>query len=137
MFFEWLALLFAIEFGILPQGQFNQYNVNQTYQKNLLDLDMYLDFNARFIFFDLVYIGGDTKIFATKRSDRILDFNSTSLATVFFAGIKYNFDEDTSIDLGFRHFCQHPIVTYMYETTPSLIWEGFYEEIYIRFEGKL
>jgi hypothetical protein len=137
MIFEWLVLKFAFEFGFLPQGEIRQFNVDQSYQSTMLNLDMYLDFQTELVFFDMFYIGGDAKIFIVKRADNFYEFNPTSLGSLFFAGIKYNFDSDSSIDFGLRHYCQHPIIPYMYNSKPSILWEGFYEEIYLRFEGKI
>jgi len=42
------------------------------------------------------------------------------------------------LDIGFRHYCMHPVVPWLALTeAPMCEWEGAYEELFVRIHGRL
>ena len=126
---NWIALLFALELGIMPMGYLETYERVLPVQHNL-DGAYYVDMQADVLLYDLFFIGGRTKTYMRKRID-VLSFWPTTAEFEFNAGIRAGI-----LEIGFRHYCMHPIVPWLYHGGGAMQWEGGYEELYIRLESK-
>lgn len=127
---NWLVFLFALEFGWLPGGTFIMYE-REPLESVYLGGSFFTDMEAEFLLFNHFYIGGGAKTIMFK-SNKGLVFDPQAVDYKFEAGIRIGI-----IDIFFRHHCIHPIMTYMYWYNTELIWEGWYNEIGIRIEGKI
>jgi hypothetical protein len=82
--------------------------------------------------FEGFYIKGSADI--TFHPDGFLNFDPTGLLSTVGFGYKTDW-----VDLGFRHWCVHPVITYL-KTNPlntHVNYEGAYEEIFIQFKLKM
>ena len=62
---------------------------------------------------------------------RKIYFNPEQMAYLFGFGWRRD-----NFEIGFRHYCTHPIIAYMPQYDDiDLFWEGSYEEVFIRFSG--
>jgi len=92
-------------------------------------INFYTYLESELSFFNLVFIGGGMKsFFATHEGTKY--FKPFQMNFIFFAGIKYK-----QFEAGFRHYCIHPIITYMTEPV-RVNWEGGYEELYFKISSK-
>jgi len=126
---KWLIFLFILECGWLPNGAFSMYEKTPP-EAVYLNGAYFFDMQAELIIFDHLYLNGGAKTILHKSPGLI--FDPKAVTYKFETGLRYNM-----IDIFFRHYCMHPIMTYMYHYQPSLIWEGWYNEIGIRIEGKI
>lgn len=123
---EWLLLFFYIEFGFLPEGIFQLYERNEKFiSSGSFYVDLYFEAEA-FGFF----AGGQSKAFIYKNSHNYA-FSPDNIQFDFFTGYRYN-----NIEIGFRHFCIHPIIPYYYFYESIVNYEGSYSELYLRIEVK-
>ena len=123
---SWLLFIFALEIGIIPSGTFMMYEMPA---EIVHDQSAYIQMEAELLFFDLLFVGGSIRTYVWKDEEGI-SFWPWRDGYLFNAGIRYKF-----VELGFRHYCTHPVIPYAYPV--QMNWEGAYEEIYLRFEGKL
>jgi hypothetical protein len=125
-----LALLLNLEMGYMPLDTWRGYTPG-FYVDRGVDIPLYADVSFRLDILDLVFVGGSvrtemTMINASRFSPHLMNYG-------FTVGIHYQ-----GFEVGFRHHCLHPIVPYMTAQSGfSLGFEGAYEELYIKFEGKL
>jgi hypothetical protein len=122
---KWLTLAFALELGILPMSSWVMYDPPATVQEQP---EFYQQFEARAILWDHLFLGGDVRIYDWMAKEEISFWPSRGAFTLN-AGVAFG-----DIELGFRHYCTHPIVPYMPIQTGKAKWEGAYEEIYLRLE---
>lgn len=122
-----LAILFSIEFGFLPIDNFELHqtwkteNYNNYYMENTIELSIY----------DIFYLGGDTRI--TASNINIKNFYLSEIWFNFFLTLKFK-----GFEIGFRHFCEHPLMPYISKNgIGEIIAEGAYEEIYIKYTAKV
>ena len=125
---NWLALFFALELGFLPKGYIETYSNDRMPQAIELQGAGYVDFEAEVGLFKYGFIGGSTKIYINKYSDNYT-FSPLTAEFDFNLGIRID-----PLEVGFRHYCMHPIVPWIYYARVSPQWEGSYEEIYLRLE---
>ncbi len=126
---NWIALLFALEIGMMPSGYIESYDRMPPTEYELTGA-YYVDMQADVLLYDLFFIGGRTKIYMKKRTDTI-SFSPDTAEFAFNAGIRAGI-----LEIGFRHYCMHPIVPWLYQSGGTLKWEGSYEEIYVRLETR-
>jgi len=126
---NWLMFLFALELGWLPSGSFVMYERGP--ESVYMGGSFFTDLEAGFLLFNHFYIGGGIKTIMF-RSAKGLIFDPQAVDYKFEYGLRFGI-----VDIFFRHHCIHPIMTYMYWYNAELIWEGWYNEIGIRIEGKI
>jgi len=138
----WIVFLFALEIGLVPQGMFLLYDrepAEYTYTGSeqlptIEDLDfsysIYTDFQFEAIILDYIFIGGGIRCTMLPTNNYTWDPHS----------LTYNFSFGGRlgpVELFWHHYCTHPQMTYMYDYYPLDGWEGVYDEIGLKIEGKL
>ena len=119
-------IYFCLELGFIPNSTFVMYETPST----ILYKDQYgyIDFEAEIILGDLFFIGGSIKTYIWRYGN--FEFWPEKNGFLFETGFRYKLFE-----LGFRHYCAHPVVPYQYQI--KMNWEGAYQEVYLRIEGRL
>ena len=132
---NWIAFIFALEIGWLPMGDLFMYEriSNYYYGYDVIEIKntFYNDLETEVLLFDFFYIGGGLKTVILKNNEGLY-FDPQAINFEFESGIKVG-----PINIFFRHYCFHPIMTYMSRYESNLKWEGGYEEIGIRIEGRI
>jgi len=123
---NWLFFIFALEAGFFPNASFVMYEMPV---EEVFDLGMYVQIEAEVLFFDLFFVGGSIRTYVWKKEEGI-SFWPWRDGFMFNAGLRYKI-----LELGFRHYCTHPVIPYQYPA--QMNWEGAYEEIYFRIEGRI
>ena len=124
---NWIAMLFILELSVLPEGYIQTYESGSIRTEDL-NGSAAVKMDMEFTLFDLFFIGGGMDCYMRTQSEPN-PFFPTDMFYSFNAGIKFQF-----IEAGFRHYCMHPVVPFLYHAKISPQWEGAYEEIYIKFE---
>lgn len=117
---EWLIFWFVLEMGYLPLNDFAIYECNNT------DI-FYIDMQTRIYLWDFYVGGGIKNIICSK-----VHLSPNKITYLFQLGWNNDF-----IEIGFRHYCIHPIIPYMSNKKITINYEGAYEEIFIKLEGKI
>lgn len=130
----WLAILFSIEMGMTVDGAmwFYEEPIPDFVDVGIAN-PIYTDFSAEFLIVDHVFIGGSARV-DTNYSKETTTFAPFWLNWNFNAGIRFN-----GLEIGFRHHCAHPFRSYYwtpYRQSPTPSFEGIYEEVYIKVEGR-
>lgn len=124
---SWLALFFALEVGFLPMGFIGTY-----FKETPIGVDLqgsgYVDIDLEFALFQYAFIGGGVKTYIYRYSNSRY-FSPATVEYDFRAGLRFE-----PLELGFRHYCAHPVVPWVYFREISPQWEGGYEELYLRLE---
>lgn len=123
----WLTLFFALELGIIPQGYINTY-YNETLAEMELNGTGYVDLETEILLFNMLFVGGAVKTYIYSYQGST-SFSPVTAEYAFNVGFRFN-----PVEIGFRHYCTHPVVPWLYHRKISPQWEGAYEEIYLRFE---
>ncbi len=123
---SWIALFFALEVGLLPNGFIDTY-VDEG-RTLLIQNSEYLSLETELTFFNFLFVGGAVKTYMYRYSG-VKDFFPSTVEYDLGLGVRFK-----SVELGFRHYCTHPIVPWLYRREVSPQWEGSYEELYIRVE---
>jgi hypothetical protein len=123
---DWLVLVFALELGILPN---NAWRIYDPPARVIEEPEFYQQLEARAILWDHVFAGGKMRIYDWMNAGSF-GFWPNRGAFTFETGLTFR-----SLELGFRHYCTHPILPYLEYNPAAVEWEGGYEEIYLRLEG--
>ncbi|MBA7525413.1 hypothetical protein ES705_17564 [subsurface metagenome] len=126
---SWLALFFILELGYLPNGYQEIYLITNFVDEVEMKGEFYIDFNAEVTLFDLFFIGGGVKTYIWKYNFSYTFWPNTAGYSLI-AGINLGI-----LEIGFRHYCYHPVLPWTEYINFDLQWEGAYEEIYVRLEG--
>ena len=127
-----LVLLFNLEMGYMPLDTWRGYTP-AFYVDRGVDIPLYVDVSFRLDILDFVFVGGSVRTELTMKEMKAGSFSPHLMNYGFTAGIHYQ-----GFEIGFRHHCLHPIVPYMTAQNGfRLGFEGAYEEIYVKFEGKI
>ena len=125
---NWIAFLFALELGVLPNGYIGNY-INPPLMPGFeLNGQGYVDLEGGVELFNFLYIGGGVKTYVDKYNTG-KDFMP--------ANIEYDFQVAATfgvLSVGYRHYCFHPTIPWVYKRKFTPAWEAWYEEIYIRVE---
>lgn len=122
---SWLALAFALELGVLPMNGWVMYDPPALVFEAP---EFYQQLEARAILWDHLFAGGKVRIYDWMREDG--GFWPSQGAFTFEAGLSFR-----GLELGFRHYCTHPILPYLEYVPAGVKWEGAYQEIYLRLGG--
>lgn len=125
----WLALFFALEVGFLPGGYMETYTYYGATDETFAGA-YYVDMDAEVRLFDILFIGGGSKVYMD-RTHGMINFIPNTVNYNFVAGARYG-----PLEVGFRHYCIHPIMPWSRYRVEMPEWEGWYEEIYVRIEGR-
>lgn len=115
---------YAFEVGYLPVDMFR--DVDSSYWEEALSF--YTDLEAKITILDLLFFGGGMRCHFVNH-DSFESFKPYTMDFRFEVGLKIG-----GFSAGFRHNCYHPVTPNGMQL--STIDSGF-EEIYIRFEGKI
>lgn len=128
---DYFDLDMGFEIGVMPRGHLKLYEYNTKVYANM---SFYGIYNVSARMFDRhLFFGAETKIYIWKKIGGF-SFKPDEVDFIFFAGITL-FDD--SLELGFRHYCQHPILAWLSNKNYYPKWERWFEEIYIKFNFSL
>ncbi len=129
---NWLIFLFALELGWLPQGDFVMYYPSSYFAKVYpISYSAYVDLEAEVVVLDTFFAGGAVRTSVWQRSPSALNFFPHKAVYSFFAGARLGM-----VEMGLRHYCIHPVIPFFGLIDPKPIWEGAYEEIYLRISNR-
>jgi len=125
---DWLVFEFALECGLLPNTGFAIY---QPDLKSVAGADgFYTALSASVESFGF-YVGGGMRNYFWKMLEK--GFRPYQMTFRFDAGWRNDF-----LDIGFRHYCMHPVVPFLGLTgAPPQNWECAYEVLFFRIHGRL
>ncbi len=126
---NWLVILYFIELGYSPF--YDNLNSLPTEVKHIRNESvLYITLDAEIQLFNSVFIGGAVK---TYFQDDTTDYSYLPFEAdyLFKAGLRFG-----PLELGFRHFCLHPVRPYEMYYQPQGSTDGSYEEFYIRISNK-
>jgi len=123
-----LKFNYEMEIGYLPLNSWMIHDTEYTGK----GLDFYLTLKAELMLFDFIFVGGSMKSDVSFRGDG-LNCDPSDIWYSVDVGFRFG-----GFEIGWRHMCIHPIMTYLRTT----VWgasnaEGAYEEIYISFKGSV
>lgn len=124
---RWIALAFALELGMVPMSSLLMYDPPTMVQEQP---EFYQQFEAEVLLFGYLALGGSVTVYEWKIEDQLRFF---SYRGGFEIGAELRLEP---VKIGWRHYCTHPIVPYLSTVAQKIKWEGAYEEIYIRMEGR-
>ena len=125
---NWLILLYFIELGYSPFYQ--SLNVMEESSRINAENIYYITLDAEIVILDHLFIGGAVKTYFQDQKDNYTYFPFES-DYLFKAGLRFG-----PLELGFRHFCLHPVRPYEMYYQPQGSTDGAYEEFYIRISSK-
>lgn len=121
-----LMFMLSLEIGVIPNGHIKMY---ESYRDVHTEVSYYGDFNFEARLAKTFFVGVKAKIFLWKVKDGIT-FNPDAINFTFYTGLKLK-----NIELGFRHFCDHPIKAWE-KFHRSTIFERSYQKIYLKVKLK-
>jgi hypothetical protein len=86
---------------------------------------------SRVYLWDMLFAGGRLEVY---------DWPDGSGASFWPNRVGFNIEAGLRwgiAEIGWRHYCTHPVIPLFYVPIENRRWEGSYEEIYIRLEGKI
>ena len=125
-----LALLFAIELGVLPYHHFWLYDLSDELYDDFIKTSFYTDLEVSLMYRDRLYIGGGLKTTMEKNKFKT-KFWPNELFFDFEIGYK-----GENLQFGLRHFCYHPVILFLPVYYVSSRWEGAYEELFVRISAR-
>jgi len=126
-----LAIVLHFEGGYIPTNKFTIYD-SMSFIDNS-NKQMYINLGVEFEILGFFFIGGDirTEMF-------IRDFAAGSFVpTLENYGFNFGIRPAEWIEIGFRHHCIHPMMTYIYQEMKTPNWEGAFEEVYLKIDVKV
>lgn len=125
----WLTFWAALELGFLPRGTMLMYQPSVEYRD--LAGQYYSQLEAEVVVLDHIFAGGEMKVFVFDQ-EREESFAVTQAWYGFRAGLRF-----PPLEAGWRHACTHPVMPYMpLDPGGPVLWEGAYDELYVRFETR-
>lgn len=113
----------SIEVGYIPLDAIKMLERSTVNYDNYF----YMDISIRYSIIDFIFIGGSVKTFMSM-IDNYLYFDPQEIHYKFETGLKFN-----NFEAGFRHFCCHPVITYLNRGEDiNINYEGAYEEVYLK-----
>ena len=121
---NWLILLYFLELGYSPfYDSKNTSEIDNIRIRN--ESIYYITLDSEVILFNYLFIGGAIKTYMYGTND--YDYWPFESDYLFKAGLRYK-----NIEIGFKHFCLHPVRPYEMYYQPQGSTDGSYEEFYIR-----
>jgi len=124
---SWLLLLFYIELGSVVDNEWVMYEAASDLHQSP---QYYTELGARAEMFDHLFIEGMVKTRMYSRND---NYTYRPFTDEYTIGMGLMFG---NIEVGFRHFCTHPVIPYIETVSPGIRYEGGYEELYIIFDTR-
>lgn len=127
---HWLIILYFIELGYSPF--YDSLNVTPENNNSIIrdESVMYINLSMEIELFKYIFVGGMAKNYF-QRKDNNYSFHPFEVDYLFKAGLRYK-----NIELGFRHFCLHPVRPYEMYYHPQGSTDSSYEEFYIRISNE-
>jgi hypothetical protein len=124
-----MILIFMIQLGIMPINQFQiwDYDRHPAYKNQM---ENYIELDFEFVIRDIFFVGGNINTIFFQ--DKINNYVPVEMEYLFKAGFRWQ-----GFEIGFNHFCQHPVITGMSWANILSQNEGGYEKIYIQYEGEI
>ena len=128
---NWLLFMFMLEVGFLPQGgglvMYDSEGLREMYP-NVDRSYGYTDLQAELQFFNFLFVGGGVKTMVFSHFKQGKSFFPYEADYNFNVGVRFR-----GVEMGFRHYCIHPVIPWVgYFRDYEPVWEGTYEEIYLR-----
>lgn len=130
---SFLLLVSALELGYFPAGDVILNQASKYYQDS--SIKGYLKLEASVYAWDVFYVGGSmiayTHMSAPRDGYLYPDFLPHTMLYEFKSGFDFG-----SFELGYRHFCIHPVTPY-HGADPYLyiVGEGARDEVFLRIES--
>jgi hypothetical protein len=124
-----MILLLCVQIGIMPINNYQlwDYNEHPTYENQFED---YLSFDFEFEAYDIFFIGG--KINTIFFQKNIKNYVPVEMEFLFKTGVRWR-----GFEIGFNHFCQHPVTTFNSHKRINVTGEGGYEKLYLQYAGEI
>jgi len=125
---NWLILLYFIELGYSPF--YDSRNIFEEDNTRIrIENTYYITLDSEVVVLNYLFIGGAVKTYILGSDNyNYFPFEADYL---FKAGLRFK-----NLELGFRHFCLHPVRPYEMYYEPQGTTDGAYEEFYIRLSNK-
>ncbi|MBA7650936.1 hypothetical protein ES703_58751 [subsurface metagenome] len=123
----WLAFVFALEIGFLPCGDFVMYNSDFLDEFYPVKYTAYTELEAEVLAWDILFIGGGIRTSIWQLQESGYGFFPHKAVYNFHAGARQGL-----LEIGWRHFCIHPVVPCFKYIKPEAIWEGAFDMLYLR-----
>jgi hypothetical protein len=91
---------------------------------------LYVDLDVELRAWDILFVGGNAKTYMTKYAE-MKSFSPNTMEYAFTAGLRFGI-----VEVGFRHYCMHPVIPWIYHIEVAPQWEGSYEELYLKITGE-
>jgi hypothetical protein len=128
----WLVLAYALTFGFVPQDVFVFYTPPDTTSYNINSNQQFsVDMAAELRIAGIGYVGGDIRIYEWMNEAAFLDFWPNRGAFSFRAGLRFG-----GLEIGYEHYCTHPIAPYLPYFHYDLKWDGGYDEFHVKLTGE-
>lgn len=128
---KWLLFFFTLELGWMPHGEFVMYDAPLLFESFPVAYTAYAELEAEVELFGIFFAGGSIRTSVWQLQHSSWTFFPHKAVYGFFAGARWKL-----LELGFRHFCIHPVVPYFGLIQPEALWEGAYDELYLRISNR-
>ena len=126
---NWLVLLYFLEIGYAPLYS-NLNTINYAAYPEVSYNMFYVNLNAEVVVKDILFVGGGVKTYL-QTTNKINDNFPFEVDYIFNMGLRLD-----NIELGFRHFCLHPVRPYESYFSSQSFTDAWYEELYIRISSE-
>ncbi len=124
---NWIILAFALELGCLPFDRTIMYDPPALVVQDWVYYDR-METEVQ-LFNNHIFVGGSVETRMWK-NEMAIYFWPERAGFAFNAGLRWG-----PVEIGFLHYCTHPVIPRKPYSNPRVLWEGAYEKIYIRVEG--
>ncbi len=91
----------------------------------------YAELEAEVVLFNMLFAGGGVRTSVWQLEDTGYALWPHKAVYQFNAGLRIGV-----VEMGWRHYCMHPVIPYFKLAKPLPIWEGAYDEVYLRISNK-
>ena len=129
LFLNSLEMSYKMEMSYLPNYGLKMYD-SELRSRLVSDHSFYVNMET-YVHMNWFYIGGGIKTHFWKDEYKDFSFFPDESFYKFELGATFDF-----VTIGYRHECFHPIVPNYNDVDVKSNWEGYLNEIFIRFSGK-
>ena len=123
----WLTLWFALQTGVCPNSEIITYPPTLSFSP----VNAYYMLTSELRAFDgLVFVG--CQIRSELSFEKLNGVMPQMISYGFNAGLRWK-----GIELGYMHISEHPSVSYYGVWKPDMHWDGWWNEIYLKFSGEI